>query len=263
MVRVLGKKHSLDEGKIRVPAEGEGIRAGKGVGHVGHGSSPPRGTQDLFRVDRLSSLVQNGPSPLEHPPQRPFGNAQGASGKRIESSRPLGFLDPVAQAEPGVLEGAPQDAHPWILVGRLPCLRLPFPDQDGIVEVVVEVRLKVPEKRTGPGRSQNGEGPREIHLGTQHHHAGHPQAMVGVKVAEGQDLEPPQAQPQPFPGNLGAFSRIEKVGSSPQTHGQGGEHALGHGHHAAGSQEKAVKVRSHGVRSLKVDEWAGGGPKRS
>jgi len=189
MLGIFGEKHSLDEGKIRFSIKDRECSGWESVHHVSDGRPRLGGPRTCSGRTGLPDSF-NRSVPLEEAPGRSFGNPQGAGGKGIEFSGPFVLFDPVAQAEAGMFHGLPQDTDPSVPVGRGTCAGLPFPDNHGIVEVKIQVGVEILQERARSGRTQNSQGARRLHLGPQHHHARNSQAVVGVKMAEGEHLDP-------------------------------------------------------------------------
>lgn len=96
------------------------------------------------------------------------------------------------------------------------------------------------EKGGKSRRSENGERFRCVHLGSEHEEAGQPQAMVGVEVAYGKQIEAAKAELRLFPAQLGSFTRIEEVDPAIEPYRQRSQQTVGQGHHTARSQQDAV-----------------------
>jgi hypothetical protein len=121
------------------------------------------------------------------------------------------FFETISEAEGCMVQRGPSDANQIILVSDSRAPFMPLNEADRIVDKKTEQFTKTLHKAFNARRTDDRQRAGVGHLGPHHQEAGKTEAVIAVKVADGQDPERLDPQLCLLQVDLAAFSGVEKV----------------------------------------------------
>jgi hypothetical protein len=140
-----------------------------------------------------------------------------------------------------VFQRLPEKADLMVLVGKAPRSVRPFNKMYGIVEIETKCPLGLMKECSNSRRANDGEGFRIVHLSPEHEKSRDAKAVIGVEMADDNQLETAKTELSLLPGNLSGLTCVKKVDVTIEPHCQRCEQAIGRRHHTASAKENAVQ----------------------
>jgi hypothetical protein len=109
---------------------------------------------------------------------------------------------------------------------------MPLNEMEGIVDEEAEKFMKLRDKPFDTWWADDCDGSRIRHLSAQHQKARETETVIAVKVADGDCSEGFDSESCLLKIYLTSLPGIKDIELPPKPRHQGGEKAVGHGHHA-------------------------------